>query len=183
MSGCTDFEVLEGLSGLSIKSNLKVLKEMFTELDIESRRLYSNYQFELLPNVKSTLSKMQILNVSNGILTGNSYLRMIHKLESQGLLRFFNRNILFHCEFGDTREDICRRALEFLHKQHQDFEILIVGDTPRDIRLGKEFRFKVVAVATGTFGIENLRGLSPNLAIENFEIGFDHFVNFVSALM
>ena len=46
-------------------------------------------------------------------------------------------------------------------------EVLVIGDTPRDIECGRAIGAKILAVATGIFSIDQLRTHQPHWAREN----------------
>jgi phosphoglycolate phosphatase-like HAD superfamily hydrolase len=68
--------------------------------------------------------------------------------------------------------------------QLEDHEVLVIGDTPLDIRCARAIRAKVLVVATGgatlsehklhspDWAVENLTGIKPELLFDN---AFRHF--------
>jgi phosphoglycolate phosphatase-like HAD superfamily hydrolase len=44
-------------------------------------------------------------------------------------------------------------------------EILVIGDTPRDVACGQAIDAKVLAVATGAFSTDQLRACRPNWVV------------------
>ena len=76
--------------------------------------------------------------------------------------------------FADDHEDrnqIAVAALErgsrVLGKKLRGEEILVIGDTPFDIRCGKFIGAKVLAVATGGATLDELKNHRPDWAVEN----------------
>jgi phosphoglycolate phosphatase-like HAD superfamily hydrolase len=104
-----------------------------------------------------------------GLLTGNIRLGAEIKLRRYGLWEFFETG-----GFADDSEDrnhIAAAALErgrrLLGGNLRGGEILVVGDTPHDIRCGKHIGAKVLAVATGGATLEELQNHKPDWAVED----------------
>jgi len=104
-----------------------------------------------------------------GLLTGNIRLGAEIKLRHYGLWDHFKTG-----GFADDHEDrdhIAAAALErgrrVLGKDLQPEEIVVVGDTPFDIRCGKFIGAKVLAVATGGAKLDELKNHAPDWAVED----------------
>jgi len=94
-----------------------------------------------------------------GLLTGNIQLGAEIKLRRFGLWEYFETG-----GFADDHEDrdyIAVAALErgrrLLGKNLQPSEIVVIGDTPFDVRCGKFIGAKTLAVATGGAKFEELQ--------------------------
>jgi phosphoglycolate phosphatase-like HAD superfamily hydrolase len=94
-----------------------------------------------------------------GLLTGNIQLGAEIKLRHFGLWEFYSFG-----GFADDHEDrdhIAAAALErgrrVLGKNLSPQEIIVIGDTPFDVRCGKFIGAKTLAVATGGAKIEELK--------------------------
>jgi phosphoglycolate phosphatase-like HAD superfamily hydrolase len=104
-----------------------------------------------------------------GLLTGNIRLGAEIKLRHYGLWDHFKTG-----GFANDHEDrdhIAAAALErgrrVLGKDLQPEEIVVVGDTPFDIRCGKFIGARVLAVATGGAKLDELKKHSPDWAVED----------------
>ena len=104
-----------------------------------------------------------------GLLTGNIRLGAEIKLRRYGLWEIFETG-----GFADDSEDrnhIAAAALErgrrVVGRNLHGGEIVVVGDTPHDIRCGKHIGAKVLAVATGGAKLEELRQHKPDWAVED----------------
>jgi phosphoglycolate phosphatase-like HAD superfamily hydrolase len=128
-----------------------------------------------MPEVLIEASK---LGWTNGVLTGNTYKRMIMKLSK--VLDKFDQSLLFECKFGDSREKIAHRASK-LFNFNEINNVIIVGDTPRDISVAKKFNFQVVSVASGKFSTEELENFNPNLVLKDFKSDIKLFLKFISS--
>jgi phosphoglycolate phosphatase-like HAD superfamily hydrolase len=106
-----------------------------------------------------------------GLLTGNIRLGAEIKLRHFNLWEFFATGA-----FGDDHEDrreiaaIAReRGMRVLGRNLTGDEVLVIGDTPRDIDCGKAIGAKVLAVATGDSTLADLRAHQPTWAVTSLE--------------
>jgi phosphoglycolate phosphatase-like HAD superfamily hydrolase len=104
-----------------------------------------------------------------GLLTGNIRLGAEIKLRRYGLWDHFETGA-----FANDHEDrnhIAAAALErgrrVLGKNLQPEEIVVVGDTPFDVRCGKFIGAKVLAAATGGAKLDELKKHKPDWAVED----------------
>lgn len=104
-----------------------------------------------------------------GLLTGNIRLGAEIKLRHFDLWKEFETG-----GFADDNEDrdliaaaARDRGRRILGKNLRDDEILVIGDTPFDIRCGRAIKAKVLAVATGGATLEELKRHQPDWAIED----------------
>jgi phosphoglycolate phosphatase-like HAD superfamily hydrolase len=111
-----------------------------------------------------------------GLLTGNI------RLGAEIKLRHFNLWEVFQTgAFADDHEErdqiaaIARdRASGLLQRRLQGEEVLVIGDTPLDIRCARAIGAKVLAVATGGHPLSELKQHGPDWAVENLsEISAD----------
>ncbi len=119
----------------------------------------------MLPGVEPLLEQLAGLpGVLLGLLTGNIEAGAKIKLGRFGLDRYF--------EFGgfasdaEDRDDIARVALERGRRRAgravDPSQVVVVGDTPRDISCGRAIGARVLAVATGPHQAEELRAHAPD---------------------
>lgn len=180
LSGYTDWQVLEFLRTFSkANSKLASLGEAFENLD----RLFlidveSSVKIECLPGIDEKLFSLASgTGWSLGILTGNTQIRMQTKLLKSNLYAFFEKQNMFYCENGDSREDILDKALQRINKLFD--EIIVIGDTPYDIKIAKKFLLKCISVGSGDYRNEELLPLGPDLFLDNFHTGSDAFYSFL----
>jgi len=60
-----------------------------------------------------------------------------------------------------------KRGAELHAMEVRDDEVLVIGDTPLDIRCARAIKAKVLAVATGGSGVEELKSHQPDWCLEN----------------
>jgi phosphoglycolate phosphatase len=104
-----------------------------------------------------------------GLLTGNIRLGAEIKLRRFDLWSQFETGAF--ADDHEERDQIAIVALErgsrVLGKKLRGEEILVIGDTPFDIRCGKFIGAKVLAVATGGITLEELKNHGPDWGVEN----------------
>ncbi len=102
--------------------------------------------------------------LAQGLLTGN--------LQSGAKIKLSHYNIHHYFEFGAFADDspirnelgphAHRRAKEKFQYDFPSHHIFIIGDTPHDIECGKTIGAQTIAVATGTFSMEQLAPHNPS---------------------
>ncbi|MCX6894372.1 MAG: haloacid dehalogenase-like hydrolase [Verrucomicrobia bacterium] len=104
-----------------------------------------------------------------GLLTGNIRLGAEIKLRHYGLWQEFATGA-----FADDHEDrdqiavaAHRRVGEKLKRELRGEEIIVVGDTPHDIRCGRAIGARVIAVATGGSEFEEIKKHSPDWCVKD----------------
>lgn len=179
--GSTDYEViLELIYGQTVTKQ-KILEECFYDLDTISLLHYNTKSFSICTGFPEVLEKVNAIGWENGILTGNTKKRMFQKLEIVKLMEHFNHNLMFSCNFSETRENIAERAKQTL--SYLGYSLTVsVGDTPRDINVALNYGFESVAVGTGRFSLKDLSAWNPKLLLTNFQSELNIFLEFIRTL-
>ncbi|HLH53052.1 MAG TPA: HAD family hydrolase [Verrucomicrobiae bacterium] len=126
---------------------------------------------ETCPGVREFLGELKKLPQPPvlGLLTGNI------RLGAEIKLRHFNLWDVFETgAFADDHEErdkiaeIARERGRVLIKEPvADDEVLVIGDTPLDVRCGRAIRARVLAVATGGAEFEELQKHKPDWCVED----------------
>jgi len=171
------------------KTDPQIARELLTEAGFEAAqidsglpRLWSRYLDEMaarlpmqptrtLPGVAELLQELErVGDIGLGLVTGNLLDGARLKLESVGLQSRFPVGA-----FGSDREVrnelpgiAVRRAREHWRRDFSPREVVVVGDTPRDVDCGRFFGTRTVAVATGNFDRECLRAAGADAVLEDF---------------
>lgn len=119
----------------------------------------------LLPGVKALLDSLQAQGRHQlGLLTGNIERCAKLKLNAFALWPYFDFG-----GFGDHHEDrseIAAEAYRLATERHQKLlpphEVLIIGDTPADVRCARSIGADVLIVGTGPVSRESIEALSPD---------------------
>lgn len=128
--------------------------------------------YEVLPGVEALLTRAHASGRVVGLCTGNVARGARVKLARGGLDRFFawdERAPNGFAEDGEARERIVEAVLGRVGAARgaavSPGEVVVIGDTPRDIDAARCCGVPVLAVATGRFGVEELRLHGASLAV------------------
>jgi phosphoglycolate phosphatase-like HAD superfamily hydrolase len=185
----TEFNAVDGFERLKFagRTDSGILREFFTFHGIETSRenltrFYERYVFWLdnilshsnghvCPGVPEFIADLRGLPKppALGLLTGNI------RLGAEIKLRHFNLwNVFETGAFADDHEErnciaeIARqRGSRLLNEELRGEQVLVIGDTPLDIRCARAIGAKVLAVATGTHPLEELKSHHPDWAVES----------------
>jgi phosphoglycolate phosphatase-like HAD superfamily hydrolase len=102
-------------------------------------------------------------------LTGNIRLGAEIKLRHLHLWETFATGAFAddHEERGQIAAIARRRGSDILREELRDEQVLVVGDTPLDIRCARAIGAKVLAVATGGCTLEELKPHQPDWAVSD----------------
>lgn len=176
---CTEeFGIPDGTARLNFagRTDTSIIREFFTQFRIEPapenfRRFLDRYVFHLdhllgelrgtvLPGVHAALRNLEALPEppTLGLLTGNIRLGAQIKLSHYHLWDCFSTGA-----FADDHEDrnqiaaiAHQRGNQLLGRQLPGSEILVIGDTPRDVECANAIGARSLAVATGKYSREEL---------------------------
>jgi phosphoglycolate phosphatase len=125
----------------------------------------------VLPGVQALLEELQARGEPMGLCTGNSETGARIKLEHVGLWRFFPFG-----GFGSDDIDRARivrvaivRAQATCGRDFAPDEVLVIGDTPRDIAAARAAGVRAAAVATGPHSRAALQAHHPDLLFATLE--------------
>jgi phosphoglycolate phosphatase-like HAD superfamily hydrolase len=150
---------LEGLTDDEIDARMPELLDEYlaglhAELGDPGRTVH------VFPGVREILDELeQQENVMLGLLTGNIEPGARAKLGAAGIdITRFKVNA-----FGSDHEHrpelpavAQRRAASILGKEIQGDRLIVIGDTPADIRCGESIGARAIGVATGRYSVEDL---------------------------
>jgi phosphoglycolate phosphatase-like HAD superfamily hydrolase len=102
-----------------------------------------------------------------GLLTGNIKQGARIKLERYDLWQWFPFGAFAddHEERDQIAAAALRRGSQHCGRELRGEEVLVIGDTPLDIRCGRAIGAKVLAVATGGASLEELERHKPDWAV------------------
>lgn len=185
----TEFRAVDGIERLSFagRTDKSLLREFFGFHQIAPNldnyeRFFERYVFwldhnlreskgQVCPGVWDFLCQLNALPRPPllGLLTGNIRLGAEIKLRHFQLWDQFTTGA-----FADDAEDrdciaaVARdRGCRVLGEPLRDDQVLVVGDTPLDIRCGRSIGAKVLAVATGEYTRRQLLASAPDWAVDN----------------
>jgi phosphoglycolate phosphatase-like HAD superfamily hydrolase len=130
--------------------------------------------YRVMPGIEALLPRLAKQGVLLGIVTGNIESAAHIKLARGNLNRFF----AFGGYGSDSsdRTELTRKALErggvVAGAPLDPAAAIAVGDTPRDVKAGHGAGIEVVGVATGSYGVDELRAAGADWAIADVTDGF-----------
>jgi phosphoglycolate phosphatase len=123
---------------------------------------------KVCPGIVQLLESLKMNQKLIGVASGNLEAVGWHKIGAAGLRKFFT----FGC-FSDrheSRAEIFRNALEFVTAQlGAGARACFIGDTPSDVEAARHVGAQILAVASGTFSVEELNACSPDLCVSHCE--------------
>ena len=129
--------------------------------------------FEVLPGVESLLETLTAIGRPFGLCTGNVVEGARHKLARGGLDRWFEwtpEAIGGFGHDGEARERVVaaavRRASARLGREVAPGEVLVVGDTPRDVYAAHRVGCPALTVATGRHDAATLAAAGADRVVE-----------------
>jgi len=132
--------------------------------------------YRVMPGVEELLPRLIEQGVLLGLVTGNVEAAAHIKLSRGRLNRFFSFG-----GYGSDSPDrtavteaALRRAELVSGGRLADGACIAVGDTPRDVAAGHGAGIRVAAVATGSYGVEELRDAGADFALPTLESRYSH---------
>jgi len=171
-SGMTDQEKIIAMlkkKGFKEKDIMPKMKQCMKAL-IESFKNLDNPDFIVLNGVKDLLKKLKKNKVLIGVVTGNIKYIAKGKLKKAGLYKYFKVG-----GFGNDkikRADIIKIAIKRARKKFGfkfNNNAFLVGDTPKDVKAGKDVGIKVIGVATGIWTEKQLKEAGADFVFKNLK--------------
>jgi len=140
------------------------LQHLETELPVGESKVF--------PGVRDLLNfRDDQVELHHWLLTGNLEAGAKLKLGHVDLWRKFDRGVF--ADHDHDRNALARiaweQALEHWGDELRSEDLIVIGDTPRDIECGKAIGAQTLAVATGSFTLEQLEHEEPDWVLPNLE--------------
>lgn len=165
--GATDLGVVHDLMGREefsaeeIDARFPGLIETYGPILAEKLSTWDD--FKLCPGVPAILDKLKDTGAMLGLVTGNCKPGAMVKLDRAGLGDYFSFG-----GFGDEssdRSEICKfaheRGEQEAGKKISRDRVILVGDSPNDIKAARKYGIRVLAVCSGWGDREELEALEP----------------------
>lgn len=129
--------------------------------------------YRVMAGAVTTLDRLSAEGRLVGLITGNTEVAAHVKLARANLNHFFSFG--GYGSDANARVDVCRKALDRADlvsggRLDRDGSIA-VGDTPLDIEAGHGAGVRVLGVATGEYGAQDLRAAGADWAVESLAQG------------
>ncbi|YCM45776.1 HAD family hydrolase [Verrucomicrobiaceae bacterium 227] len=176
LAGSTDGGVVRGLFKHFGRDFDPALEEQFylSYLPKVQENLQNpRFNGRVLPGVPELIASLEGEGHVLGLLTGN--------LERGAAIKAIHYGLSQHFPFGAYGDDhwdrnklgpiALERAFAATGRNFEGADVVVIGDTPKDVACAKAFGARSVAVATGAFDEEQLVACGADLVIPNL-VGF-----------
>lgn len=144
----------------------------FTELylaELEASRDEMRRRGRVLDGVVAALEHLAAREVVQTVLTGNFKPSASLKLEVFDLARYFDLEAGAYGSDHHLRDNLVpiavARAEQRYGRRFAGHEVVVIGDTPRDIACGRAGGARTIAVASGSYGPDELRASGPDAVL------------------
>ena len=169
--GMTDQQIIiktltkTGLREDFIRSKIEHCMEEMTNSFMQS---ISESEIKPMEGVVNLLQELNKMDVIIGLVTGNLEPIARAKLEKISINHYFK--IGGFGNDGTNRAELVRLAIKRAEDNFNfklDNNVFLVGDTPLDIKAGKEATVKTIGVATGIYSEEPLKNTGADFVLKN----------------
>jgi phosphoglycolate phosphatase-like HAD superfamily hydrolase len=168
MAGRTDRQIALAMLGESEDSLPRLMAELVGALERRAEAI--RREGRALPGAEDVLRTLAGRDgVVQSLLTGNLAANAAVKLGAFGLERFLDLEVGgYGSDPHEARSDLVAVARErATTKYAPPRETVLVGDTPLDVRAAHEAGARAVGVASGPYGVEDLRGAGADSVLED----------------
>jgi phosphoglycolate phosphatase len=172
-SGKLDTQIYKELSKLNPTLDMEHRHDEFREVYLkllEFELTWENKAF-LMPGIKTLLETLRKReDITLGLLTGNYGPAARLKLKAVDIQHDWFSITAFGDE-GVTRPDLVELAMkrytELKQEKLQPREVVVIGDTPKDVACAQAHGCVAFAVATGRWSVEQLRATRADIVADN----------------
>ena len=174
LAGSTDSGIVRGLFEYFGRPYDASLEAEFYEVYLplmEANLNSDEFEGKVLPGVEALIASLENDGHSLGLMTGNIERGAIVKAAHYGLAEHFQFG-----SYGDDHWDrnklgpiALERANRHTGKLFSSDDVLVIGDTPKDVACAHAFGAPCLAVATGSFTVDQLRECGADQVLENLE--------------
>ena len=167
--GKTDLSILRAAVGRAGVSDSDFEAKLPGALEVVCREVEAHHLQiapQVCPGIIQLLESLKTKGKLLGLASGNLETVGWHKIEAAKLTQFFSFG--FFSDHHESRGAIFGNALAHVKAQvGPGAQVCFFGDTPSDIDAAKQVGAQIVAVASGTFGFEELNACSPDCCVLN----------------
>lgn len=153
---------LKGIGEAILRKNLKAMLDAYDRVFVEV--MPADGRKYLLPGVIALLEALQKAGAVLVLYTGDSRAVAQRICRATGLDKYFRQS--FYGTEVPARADMVKQAIEWAEKdagrQFRGKDVIIAGDSLRDIECGRQFGALTIAVATGYHSDIVLRDAKPD---------------------
>jgi phosphoglycolate phosphatase-like HAD superfamily hydrolase len=165
--GKTDLSILRAAVGRAGISDFDFDAKLPAALQVVCREVEANHlqlAAKICPGIAKLLESLKASGKLIGVASGNLESVGWHKIEAAGLRHFFTFG--FFSDNHESRGAIFRNAVEHVNVQlGPAARVCFIGDTPSDVEAARQAGAQILAVASGTFSLEELTACSPDMCV------------------
>lgn len=185
--GKTDRQiVMEIMVSAGVDPRDDLVRAALDELDAITEEDLNQTPSQALPGVMDVLDSFRQRGVPQLLLTGNTPARARAKVSSAGLSDFFALDEGYYGENARDRFDVASQARNSMG-HHDDLgrprTLIVLGDTPLDVRAGQHVDMLTVAIATGVHQYLELVQEEPDLILSDLITDQHLLISYVANLM
>ena len=161
---------LKGIKKAAVKKNIKKALESYQKN--LAKCLPKKIGKRILPGVRNLLIELKKNCYVLGIMTGNTKTTGKNILKNAGLYKYFS----VFAYGGDTTKrsmgllGVALKQAKIINKKGLKGEdIVVIGDSIRDVRAGKPYKTKTIAVQTGYHSRKKLAKEKPDYIFKNLK--------------
>lgn len=169
VAGMLDRDILTAMLRNAGASASAIRRDM-PQLVEQAQRLYTrscpDLRAKVCPGARMLLYKLWRRGVPSGLVTGNLTRIGWKKMERAGLKRYLRFGAF--AELARDRAGLVEIAIRHARRERwidRASPITLIGDHPNDIRAAKANGIRVVSVATGVIGADELATHSPDILV------------------
>jgi phosphoglycolate phosphatase-like HAD superfamily hydrolase len=168
MAGRTDHQIAMAMLGEEHERLPRMLEEFAVALAAREERIRAEGRaFPGAPEALEALARQD--GVVQSLLTGNLETNAALKVGAFGLDPLLDFEVgAYGSDPHDERADLVEVARERARAKYgEPTDTVLVGDTPLDVRAAHAAAARAVAVATGPFGVDELREAGAHAVLED----------------
>ncbi len=167
-----NFRVLAAAKGITEAEFNAASTRIMDEYDREfAARIPTDISRNILPGAAALLERLSTAGIDLALYTGDSRTVAESILASARLDRYFGLRF-FGTEFP-SRTAMVEAAIQAVNKKHNlrpgRRDIVVIGDSTRDVEAGKTAGAVTIAVATGQHRRSELERSSPDLVVDSLQ--------------
>jgi phosphoglycolate phosphatase len=165
-AGLTDAEIAALiLEGANVENPSEQVDAVLRAYERRLPESLPRRQGRVLANVREVLDDLDGRDdVRSYLLTGNTPTGARAKLGHYGLDRYFSDGAGAFCLGPGARVEVARRALPLAEGADAYY---VIGDTPADVACGKAIGARTIALATGSYTLDQLEATEPWTVLES----------------
>lgn len=169
VAGMLDRDILTAMLRNAGATAAAIRRDM-PQLVEQAQRIYTrscpDLRAKVCPGARMLLYKLWRRGVPSGLVTGNLTRIGWKKMERAGLKRYLRFGAF--AELARDRAGLVEIAIRHARRERwidRSSPITLIGDHPNDIRAAKANGIRVVSVATGVIGAEELATHAPDILV------------------